>query len=152
MRVIPNRFAGALAAFLFYRDDQGFHSLVFSPVGEATALRDVVGGSGAATVRELVAGSWQTLVTARPIWLGGPLPLAAALPVEQSLQRSPSVSARLGSVSPSPVVPVVPTRLSTRPLRSASSTPSSMPCDRFARAAPRSTPPSHRDRSSVTPL
>lgn len=51
---------------------------------QVRALRDVVGGSGAATVRELVAGSWQTLVTARPIWLGGPLPLAAALPVEQS--------------------------------------------------------------------
>ncbi|GAB4199602.1 MAG: hypothetical protein Tsb002_35270 [Wenzhouxiangellaceae bacterium] len=33
--------AGALAAFIFYRDRQGFHSLVFSPEGESTALRDL---------------------------------------------------------------------------------------------------------------
>ncbi len=30
--------AGSTAAFMFYIDDTGFHSLVFSPAGEATAL------------------------------------------------------------------------------------------------------------------
>ncbi len=30
--------AGSTAAFMFYVDDTGFHSLVFSPAGEATAL------------------------------------------------------------------------------------------------------------------
>lgn len=33
--------AGGTAAFLFYNDDKGFHSLVFSPSGEATALDDL---------------------------------------------------------------------------------------------------------------
>lgn len=33
--------AGGTAAFLFYNDDSGFHSLVFSPSGEATALTDL---------------------------------------------------------------------------------------------------------------
>ncbi|WJG07771.1 M24 family metallopeptidase [Aliiglaciecola sp. LCG003] len=33
--------AGSPAAFLFYTDDQGFHSLVFSPSSEATALDDL---------------------------------------------------------------------------------------------------------------
>lgn len=33
--------AGGTAALLFYNDDSGFHSLVFSPSGEATALDDL---------------------------------------------------------------------------------------------------------------
>lgn len=33
--------AGGTAVFLFYNDDSGFHSLVFSPSGEATALSDL---------------------------------------------------------------------------------------------------------------
>lgn len=33
--------AGGTAVFLFYNDDAGFHSLVFSPSGEATALSDL---------------------------------------------------------------------------------------------------------------
>jgi Xaa-Pro aminopeptidase len=33
--------AGGTAAFLFYRDSEGFHSLVYSPVGEATALTEL---------------------------------------------------------------------------------------------------------------
>lgn len=33
--------AGGTAAFLFYIDDSGFHSLVFSPEGEATALDEL---------------------------------------------------------------------------------------------------------------
>jgi len=33
--------AGGTAAFLFYNDDEGFHSKVFSPSGEATALADL---------------------------------------------------------------------------------------------------------------
>lgn len=33
--------AGGTAVFLFYNDDNGFHSLVFSPSGEATALDDL---------------------------------------------------------------------------------------------------------------
>ncbi len=33
--------AGGTAAFLFFNDDQGFHSMVFSPSGEATALDDL---------------------------------------------------------------------------------------------------------------
>ena len=33
--------AGGTAVFLFYNDDEGFHSLVFSPSGEATALDDL---------------------------------------------------------------------------------------------------------------
>jgi len=33
--------AGGTAAFLFYNDDNGFHSLVFSPSGEATALDEL---------------------------------------------------------------------------------------------------------------
>ncbi|MFK7834398.1 MAG: M24 family metallopeptidase [Winogradskyella sp.] len=33
--------AGGTAVFLFYNDDSGFHSLVFSPSGEATALDDL---------------------------------------------------------------------------------------------------------------
>ncbi|MDF2158758.1 M24 family metallopeptidase [Algoriphagus sp. CAU 1675] len=33
--------AGGTAAFLFYIDDSGFHSLVFSPDGEATALDEL---------------------------------------------------------------------------------------------------------------
>lgn len=33
--------AGGTAAFLFYNDDAGFHSRVFSPSGEATALADL---------------------------------------------------------------------------------------------------------------
>jgi Xaa-Pro dipeptidase len=48
--------AGGLASFLFYIDDDGFHSLVFSPGGESTALdeldihdevRDISSGSSA---------------------------------------------------------------------------------------------------------
>ncbi|MEE8303899.1 MAG: M24 family metallopeptidase [Candidatus Tectomicrobia bacterium] len=33
--------AGGTAAFLFYLDDKGFHSRVFSPVGEATSLAEL---------------------------------------------------------------------------------------------------------------
>ncbi len=33
--------AGGTAVFLFYNDDKGFHSLVFSPSGEATALDEL---------------------------------------------------------------------------------------------------------------
>lgn len=33
--------AGGTAAFLFYNDENGFHSLVFSPSGEATALDEL---------------------------------------------------------------------------------------------------------------
>ncbi len=33
--------AGGTAVFLFYLDDEGFHSRVFSPVGEATALAEL---------------------------------------------------------------------------------------------------------------
>lgn len=33
--------AGGLASFLFYNDDNGFHSLVFSPGGESTALDEL---------------------------------------------------------------------------------------------------------------
>lgn len=33
--------AGGTAAFLFFNDDSGFHSLVFSPSGEATALDEL---------------------------------------------------------------------------------------------------------------
>lgn len=33
--------AGGAAAFLFYNDEEGFHSKVFSPVGESTALDDL---------------------------------------------------------------------------------------------------------------
>lgn len=33
--------AGQTAAFLFYRDREGFHSRVYSPVGEATALAEL---------------------------------------------------------------------------------------------------------------
>lgn len=33
--------AGGTAAFLFYNDDDGFHSLVFSPSGESTALDEL---------------------------------------------------------------------------------------------------------------
>lgn len=33
--------AGGIATFLFYIDDKGFHSLVFSPSGEATALDEL---------------------------------------------------------------------------------------------------------------
>lgn len=33
--------AGGTAAFLFYNDDKGFHSLVFSPSGESTALDEL---------------------------------------------------------------------------------------------------------------
>ena len=33
--------AGGTAAFLFYRDDSGFHSLAFSPDGEATSLDEL---------------------------------------------------------------------------------------------------------------
>lgn len=33
--------AGGTAAFLFYNDDEGFHSLVFSPSGESTALDEL---------------------------------------------------------------------------------------------------------------
>ena len=33
--------AGGTAAFLFYLDDEGFHSTVYSPAGEATALDDL---------------------------------------------------------------------------------------------------------------
>lgn len=33
--------AGGIATFLFYNDDEGFHSLVFSPSGESTALDDL---------------------------------------------------------------------------------------------------------------
>lgn len=33
--------AGGLAAFVFFRDDNGFHSLVFSPESEAQALQDL---------------------------------------------------------------------------------------------------------------
>ena len=33
--------AGGTAAFLFYRDKDGFHSRVYSPVGEATALTEL---------------------------------------------------------------------------------------------------------------
>ena len=33
--------AGGTAAFLFFNDDEGFHSLVFSPSGEATALDEL---------------------------------------------------------------------------------------------------------------
>lgn len=33
--------AGGTAAFLFYNNDSGFHSVVFSPSGEATALDDL---------------------------------------------------------------------------------------------------------------
>jgi Xaa-Pro aminopeptidase len=33
--------AGGTAAFLFYRDGDGFHSIVYSPVGEATALTEL---------------------------------------------------------------------------------------------------------------
>ena len=33
--------AGGTAVFLFYSDSEGFHSVVFSPVGEATALDEL---------------------------------------------------------------------------------------------------------------
>jgi Xaa-Pro aminopeptidase len=33
--------AGGTAVFLFYNDDQGFHSIVFSPSGESTALDEL---------------------------------------------------------------------------------------------------------------
>lgn len=33
--------AGGTVVFLFYNDDQGFHSLVFSPFGESTALDEL---------------------------------------------------------------------------------------------------------------
>ena len=33
--------AGGLASFLFYNDENGFHSLVFSPSGESTALDEL---------------------------------------------------------------------------------------------------------------
>jgi hypothetical protein len=33
--------ASGTAAFLFFNDESGFHSLVFSPEGEATALDDL---------------------------------------------------------------------------------------------------------------
>ncbi len=33
--------AGSTAAFLFFRDEEGFHSVVYSPVGEATALKEL---------------------------------------------------------------------------------------------------------------
>lgn len=33
--------AGGTAAFLFYKDESGFHSRVYSPVGEATALGEL---------------------------------------------------------------------------------------------------------------
>lgn len=33
--------AGGTAAFLFYNDDQGFHSIVFSPSGESRALDEL---------------------------------------------------------------------------------------------------------------
>ena len=33
--------AGGDAVFLFYNDDQGFHSKVFSPIGESTALDEL---------------------------------------------------------------------------------------------------------------
>ena len=33
--------AGGTAAFLFFNDEEGFHSMVFSPSGEATALDDL---------------------------------------------------------------------------------------------------------------
>ena len=33
--------AGGTAAFLFYNDDNGFHSKVFSPSGESTALGEL---------------------------------------------------------------------------------------------------------------
>ena len=33
--------AGGTAGFLFYNDNEGFHSKVFSPSGEATALGDL---------------------------------------------------------------------------------------------------------------
>jgi hypothetical protein len=47
-------------------------------------LRDTVEGRGPATTRELLAGSWSTILAARPVWLGGPLPVAAALPLDAS--------------------------------------------------------------------
>ena len=45
-------------------------------------LRDAVVGRGPATTRDLLAGSWSTVLAARPVWLGGPLPVAAAMPVD----------------------------------------------------------------------
>ncbi|MDZ7808687.1 MAG: M24 family metallopeptidase [Gracilimonas sp.] len=33
--------AGGTAAFMFYKDESGFHSMVYSPVGEATALDEL---------------------------------------------------------------------------------------------------------------
>jgi len=41
-------------------------------------------GRGPATTRDLLAGSWSTMLAARPVWLGGPLPVAAAMPVDVS--------------------------------------------------------------------
>lgn len=49
---------------------------------QVRALRDAVGGRSLATTRDLVASAWQTMVKARPVWLAGPLPAAAALPVD----------------------------------------------------------------------
>lgn len=51
---------------------------------QVRALRDTLAGRGPTSTRELLETSWSTVVAARPIWLGGPLPVAAALPLDQS--------------------------------------------------------------------
>ncbi len=51
---------------------------------QVRALRDCVAASRPTSMRALLAESWSTVVAARPIWLGGPLPMAAALPLDAS--------------------------------------------------------------------
>ena len=51
---------------------------------QVRALRDTVAGRVPTTTREMLEASWSTVVTARPIWLAGPLPAAAALPMDES--------------------------------------------------------------------
>ncbi len=51
---------------------------------QVRVLRDAVVGRGPSTTRELLAGAWSTVIAARPVWLAGPLPVAAAMPLDVS--------------------------------------------------------------------
>ena len=51
---------------------------------QVRVLRDALAGRGSTSTRELLDDSWQTVATARPIWLAGALPAAATLSLDTS--------------------------------------------------------------------
>ena len=73
---------------------------------QARRLRDAASGHGLATTRDLIGATWTTMSSARPVWLAGPLPAAAALPVDTSVDvlvvldgQSMALSHAIGAVA-----------------------------------------------------